>query len=301
MTSQQVEIEGRQLSLSNLDKVLYPAVPFTKGEVIDYYVRIAPVLLPHFRGRPLTLKRYPDGVDKDFFYEKNCPSHRPDWVKTVDVATGRESNRIDYCLLEDLSTLTWVANLASLELHPSLGSVPHLECADSMVFDLDPGLPATVIECCQVALLLKEALDGLGLLSVVKTSGSKGLQLHVPLNSETKYTQTRAFANALARLLERDQPQLVTSNMRKDLRVGKVLIDWSQNHQRKTTIGVYSLRAREEPTVSTPITWDEVKTAAGPDAGGALSFRAGEVVERVGRVGDLFEPMVLLRQELPVL
>ena len=299
MTSLEVEIEGRSLALSNLEKDLYPAAGFTKGHVIDYYVRIAPVLLPHYRGRPLTLKRYPDGVDGQFFYEKNCPSHRPPWVQTASVWTGLQGKTIHYCLLEDLPTLAWVANLAGLELHPSLGSVPHLEFADSVVFDLDPGAPADVITCCRVAISLREALDGLGLVAAVKSSGSKGLQVYIPLNSETPYERTRAFALALARLLERDHPREVVSNMRKELRAGRVLIDWSQNHQQKTTIGVYSLRARERPTVSTPLSWDEVAAAAASGDPALVTFEAGDVLERVAARGDLFEEMVRRRQVLP--
>lgn len=299
MTSLEVEIEGRTLSLSNLEKTLYPAAAFTKGQVIDYYIRIAPVLLPHYRGRPLTLKRYPDGVEREYFYEKNCPAHRPPWVQTVPVGSASEGSTIHYCLLEDLPTLAWVANLASLELHPSLGSVPHLQFADSVVFDLDPGPPADVITCCRVALRLKEGLDALGLAALVKTSGSKGLQVYVPLNSNTPYDRTRAFALAFARVLERQHPREVVSKQRRELREGRVLIDWSQNHAQKTTIGVYSLRARERPTVSTPVTWNEVSEAAETNDASLVTFEAAAVLERVERLGDLFGEMVVRKQHLP--
>jgi bifunctional non-homologous end joining protein LigD len=293
-----VEVEGRTLKLSNLDKVLYPDVGFTKGQVIDYYTRIAPVLLPHLAGRPLTLKRYPNGVEAGYFYEKQCPSHRPPWVQTAPVWSGHNQRTIDFCLVNDLPTLVWVANLASLELHTALHRAPELERPDSVVFDLDPGEPAGLAECAQVALWLREALDHLSLTSVVKSSGSKGLQLYVPLNTHATYDETKAFSLALAQILERAHPKAVVSNMAKDLRKGKVLIDWSQNDEHKTTVSLYSLRARPLPTVSAPLHWDEVEAIqAGGGPGGAVD--APTALERVAHDGDLFAPLLTLEQRLP--
>jgi bifunctional non-homologous end joining protein LigD len=270
---------------------MYPGVGFTKGQVIDYYTRVTPALLPHLRGRPLTLKRYPNGVEGQYFYEKNCPSHRPDWVRTARVAG------IDYCLCDDLPTLVWTSNLADLELHPSLSLAERIERPTAMAFDLDPGEPAGLLECRQVALWLREALGGLNLKCFPKTSGSKGLQVYVPLNSDgVGYEHTKPLSQALARHLEGEHPELVVSSQKKELRKGKVLIDWSQNDEHKTTVCVYSLRARERPTVSTPLGWDEVKAAG--DAS-ELVFTADEVLERVGEHGDLFAPVVEQRQELP--
>jgi bifunctional non-homologous end joining protein LigD len=299
VTSTIVEIDGRQLKLSNLDKVLYPEAGFTKGQVIDYYSRVAPALLPHLQGRPLTLKRYPDGVDSQYFYEKQCPSHRPPWVETAPVWSGQNQRTINFCLVNDLPTLVWVANLASLELHTALhraqgstGSPDERWQPDSVVFDLDPGEPAALPECADVALWLREALEGLGLLSVVKTSGSKGMQLYVPLNTPVTYDETKSFSRALAQVLERAHPKLVVSNMTKELRKGKVFIDWSQNDVHKTTVSVYSLRARPRPTVSAPLRWDEVE--AGPPV-----LEAADVLERVAAEGDLFAPLLQLEQRLP--
>jgi bifunctional non-homologous end joining protein LigD len=294
-----VEVEGHQLKLSNLDKVLYPGVGFTKGQVIDYYTRVAPVLLPHLRERPLTLKRYPNGVDAPFFYEKRCPKHRPDWVRTTAVWSKRNADNLDFCLADDLPTLVWVANLASLELHTSLSRGADIDRPSMLVFDLDPGAPATIVECAQVGLWLRELLDELGLESVAKTSGSKGLQVYVPLNRVVDYDQTKHVSRGLAQKLERDHPELVVSMQRKTLREGKVLIDWSQNDDAKTTVSVYSLRARARPTVSTPVTWDEVEDCLEADDPNVLVFDSAEVVERVERLGDLFEPVVKLKQKLP--
>jgi bifunctional non-homologous end joining protein LigD len=294
-----VEVEGRTLKLSNLEKVLYPEAGFTKGQVIDYYTRIAPVLLPHLRDRPLTLKRYPNGVEAGYFYEKQCPSHRPPWVETAPVWSGHNQRTIDFCLVNNLPTLVWVANLASLELHTALHRAPQLDRPDSVVFDLDPGEPAGLVECAQVALWLREALDHLGLTSVVKSSGSKGLQLYVPLNTPVTYDQTKAFSLALAQILERAHPKAVVSNMAKELRKGKVLIDWSQNDEHKTTVSVYSLRARPQPTVSAPLHWEEVEAiqAGSGDRKGAIE--ADIALERVAPDGDLFAPLLTLEQQLP--
>jgi bifunctional non-homologous end joining protein LigD len=294
-----VEVEGRTLKLSNLDKVLYPEVGFTKGQVIDYYTRIAPVLVPHLAARPLTLKRYPNGVEAGFFYEKQCPSHRPPWVETAPVWSGHNQRTIDFCLVNDLPTLVWVANLASLELHTALHRAPQLDRPDSVVFDLDPGEGAGLVECAQVALWLREALDHFGLDSVVKSSGSKGLQLYVPLNTPVTYDTTKGFALALAQVLERAHPRAVVSNMAKDLRKGKVLIDWSQNDEHKTTVSVYSLRARPRPTVSIPLHWEEVKAIQAGSGDRREAIEAETALERVARDGDLFAPLLTLEQQLP--
>jgi bifunctional non-homologous end joining protein LigD len=295
----QVEIEGKRLKLSNLDKVFYPKTGFTKGQVIDYYTRVSKALLPHLKKRPLTLKRYPNGVDEKFFYEKRCPTHRPKWVATAPVESTRHSGPIDYCLCSDLATLVWVANMASIELHPSLSRAPNIQRPTAIAFDLDPGPPAAILECAQVGLWLRDVLDELGLQSFPKTSGSKGLQVYVPLNTTVTYDDTKGFAHALARLLEKQHPKEVLSVMTKDLRKGKVFIDWSQNDEHKTTVSVYSLRAREAPTASTPVRWDEVEAAR--DAGDAdvLRFEAPEVIERVEADGDLFAPVEKLKQKLP--
>jgi bifunctional non-homologous end joining protein LigD len=296
-----VEIGGRHLSLTNLDKVLYPAAGFTKGQVIDYYARIAPVLVPHLAGRALTLKRYPEGVDKEYFFEKNATKHRPDWVKTAPIWSEHNGREINYLLANDLPTLVWIANLAGLELHPSLSLAKDIECPTTLVFDLDPGPPANIVQCCQVGLWLREIFEHFGLESFPKTSGSKGMQIYVPLNTPTSYDQTKPFAHALARLLESDHRNLVVSDMKKELRVGKVLVDWSQNDEHKTTIGVYSLRARERPTVSTPVKWEEVELALKKKDADLLVFEAGQVLKRVEKMGDLFAPVLKLKQKLPKL
>jgi len=295
----EVEVEGRRLKLSNLGKVLYPAVGFTKADVVDYYARIAPAVLPHLHGRPLTLKRYPDGVEGPHFYEKQCPSHRPDWVRTVAV-TAR-SKQINFCLAEDVPTLVWLANLADLELHTSLALGEDVTQPTMMVFDLDPGPPAGLLECCRVALWLRGLFGELGLEILIKSSGSKGLQAYVPLNSPVSYEETKTFARAVAEALEQREPARVVSRMAKDLRPGKVLVDWSQNDEHKTTVCVYSLRARERPTVSTPLAWEEVEGALEAQDPERLIFDAGAVLERVERQGDLFAPVLTTRQVLPSL
>jgi len=296
-----VDIQGRHLKLSNLEKVLYPGAGFTKGRVIDYYARIAPVLLPQFAGRPLTMKRYPDGVDAEYFYEKNAPKHRPEWVKTAPVWSRHNRRTIQFILADDLPTLVWLANLASIELHPSLSLAKDIATPTAMVFDLDPGPPANIVQCAQVGLWLREIFEHFGLQSFAKTSGSKGLQIYVPLNTPIGYEQTKSFAHALARLLEQEHRELVVSDMKKEVRTGKVFIDWSQNDEHKTTIGVYSLRARERPTVSTPVKWEEVEQALKKKDAGLLVFEAPQVLDRVERMGDLFEPVLKLKQKLPEL
>ena len=298
-TRVEVQIDGRTLSLSNLDKVLYPKAGFTKGQVIDYYTRIAPFLLPHLRDRPLTLKRYPNGVEGQFFYEKQCPKHRPDWVRTEAVWSRHANRTIDFCVTDDLPTLVWTSNLADLELHTSLAKVGDVTSPQILAFDLDPGPPATIVECAEVAVRLREIFDHLGLQAFAKTSGSKGMQVYVPLNTPTTYDVTKPFALALAQLLERRHPELVVSDMKKALRTGKVLVDWSQNDEHKTTVCVYSLRAKDFPTVSTPITWEEVESVRASRDPDELSFTSADVLERVADAGDLFAAVEELEQELP--
>jgi bifunctional non-homologous end joining protein LigD len=282
-----VEVDGRQLQLSNLDKVLYPATGFTKGEVLDYYTRIAPALLPHLEDRALTVKRYPNGVDEKFFFEKNAARGTPEWVRTVNLpAPGSTKNRetIDYVVVTGLATLVRLANLAALELHVPQWRIPpraRKPRTDLIVFDLDPGPPATISECCEVALLLRELLAEDGLTLFAKTSGSKGMQVSAPVSVRDPEL-TSQFAKNLAQRLERQRPDLVVSRMTKSLRPGKVLVDWSQNNPAKTTVAPYSLRAREAPTVSTPLAWAEV------EGGGMLRFTAEEVLQRVADRGDLF-------------
>jgi bifunctional non-homologous end joining protein LigD len=294
-----IEIQGKQLKLSNLEKVLYPATGFTKQQVIDFYVRIAPAMLPHLAGRPLTRKRYPNGVDEEFFYEKNAPQHRPDWVKTAPIWSEGNHRMVHYILADDLSTLVWLANLAAIELHPSLALAKDITCPTMMVFDLDPGPPANIVQCCQVGLWLREIFDHFKLQSFPKTSGSKGLQIYVPLNTPTKYEFTKTFARALAQLLEQEHRDMVVSDMKKTLRTGKVFVDWSQNDEHKTTVAVYSLRARERPTVSTPVTWEEVGQCLKKKDANLLVFEASQTVARVEKKGDLFAPLLKLKQRLP--
>jgi bifunctional non-homologous end joining protein LigD len=289
----EVDVEGRHLKLSNLDKVLYPEVGFTKGQVVDYYSRVAPTVLTHLRGRALTLKRYPNGVDGKYFYEKQKPSHAPDWVKSKTIETGDRD--IDFVLCDDLPTLVWLANLADLELHPSLALARNPDRPTVLAFDLDPGEPAALPECREVALLLRDTLADLGLECFAKTSGSKGMQVYVPLNTPVGYEDdTKPFAHALAQLLERHHPKLIVSSMKKSLRPGKVFIDWSQNSRHKTTVAAYSLRARPRPTVSTPVSWEEVA-----DDSLELVFETADVLERLEEHGDLFAPVLELKQKLP--
>ncbi|MBA3762651.1 MAG: ATP-dependent DNA ligase [Chthoniobacterales bacterium] len=292
-------VEGKKLPVSNLNKVLYPKAGFTKGQVIDYYVRIAPVLLPHLKDRPLTLKRYPNGVDGIFFYEKNCPSHRPAWVKTAKVWSHGNQRDMHYCLAQDLPTLVWAANLADLELHTSLAKKKDVAKPTVMVFDLDPGPPADIVQCCQVGLWLRDLLGEMKLQSWTKTSGSKGLQVYVPLNTPATFDQTKALSRALAEHLERAHPDLVVHKMLKSLRAGKVLVDWSQNDEHKTTVNVYSLRAKEQPTVSTPVTWEEVEKTSKKKDANLLVFRTDDTLQRVEKFGDLFAPINELNQKLP--
>lgn len=292
-----VDVEGHQLALTNLEKVLYPQVGFTKGQVLDYYSRIAPVLLPHLAGRALTRKRYPDGVDGMVFFEKNAPRGTPDWVRTVILPSpgsskGRET--IEYVVVDGLPALVWTANLAALELHTHMWRVAARRRAgvhvalppDLVVFDLDPGEPATVVECCQVALLLREAMQADGLDPIAKTSGSKGLQLYA---RAPRGGDTSTYAKELAQRFEASHPDLVVHRMTKSLRPGKVLVDWSQNSPAKTTVTVYSLRARPRPTVSTPVTWDEVAACRTAED---LVFTSDDVLARVAGHGDLFAALL---------
>lgn len=284
-----VDVEGHRVALTNLEKVLYPD-GFTKGQVLDYYTRIAPVLLPHLAGRAVTRKRYPDGVEGQVFFEKNAPRGTPDWVTVVTLPSpgsskGRET--IDYVVVDRLAALVWTANLASLELHTHMWRVADGAALppDLVVFDLDPGPPATVVECCRVALLLRPLLEADGHAVVAKTSGSKGLQLYARADSFDSAEQTSAYAKSLAQRLEKEHPDLVVHRMTKALRDGKVLVDWSQNSAAKTTVSVYSLRARPTPTVSTPVTWDEVEACRRPQD---LVFTTDDVLARVAELGDLF-------------
>jgi bifunctional non-homologous end joining protein LigD len=291
----EVDIAGRHLKLSNLDKVLWPDAGFTKGQMIDYYARIAPVMLPHLKGRPITLRRFPNGVDAKSFFEKNCPSHRPPWLPTITMAD------ISYCGLDEPAALVWTANLAAIELHPTLAVAPELEQPTMVVFDLDPGEGADVVTCGRVALWLREALDVLKLTAWVKTSGSKGLQVYVPLNSQVTYDRTRPFSHALAQVLERQHPDLIVTTQDRAVRPGKVLIDWSQNTVFKTTVAVYALRARPRPTASTPVGWEEVEAACASGDAASLVFEAAAVLDRVDQRGDLMAPVLSVEQALPVL
>ena len=294
-----LDIDGRQVPVSNLNKVFYPSVGFTKAQVIDYYIRISPFLLPHLKDRPLTLKRYPNGVDGGFFYEKRCPPYRPEWVKTAPVWSDQNEAEIHYCLANNLPSIVWAANLGDLELHTFLAKAEKVEQPTMMVFDLDPGAPADIISCAQVGLWLKEKLEALKLQSFPKTSGSKGLQIYVPLNTTVTYDQTKVLSHQLAEQLESEHPKEVVSKMGKSLRTGKVFVDWSQNDRHKTTVCTYSLRAKERPTASTPVEWDEVKSALKKKDAARLSFISDEVLKRVEKRGDLFEPVLKLKQKLP--
>ena len=299
-TKQHVEIEGRQIALSNLEKLLYPVAHFNKGQVIDYYARIAPYLLPHLQDRPITMKRFPDGVRGESFYEKNAPAFTPKWVQTLSVPRRSDSSKIRYILINDLPTLVWLANLASLEIHPFLHRAPHIDRPTSIVFDLDPGEGSDLLTCIKVALLVRGILNDLGLKSFAKVSGSKGLQMYVPLNGAVTYKITQPFAKAVAELLAARHPDEIVSEMSKHLRPGKVFIDWSQNSDFKTTVGVYSLRAKsDQPFVSLPVDWDELQVALKKKNAADLYLQPDEVIKRVTEIGDLFEPVLSLEQNLP--
>ena len=298
-TRSTVRVGDRELSVSNLGKVLYPATGTTKAEVLRHYTTVAEVMLPHLAHRPVTLKRFPDGVESQGFFEKRCPSHAPEWVGTVQLGREGREKVVDHCDLADIAALVWAANLGSLELHVPMEPAPDTTVPTAVVFDLDPGAPADVRTCAEVALRIREVLDGLGLVGYPKTSGSKGLQVYVPINRpDTTYADTRAFSQALAQLLETRHPELIVSKQTKAIRGGKVLIDWSQNHLTKTTVCAYSLRARPEPTVSTPVTWDEVAAGVGA-AEGVLRFEIDAVAARIADHGDLFAEVATREQDLP--
>jgi bifunctional non-homologous end joining protein LigD len=300
---QEVTVGNRRLKLTNLDKVYYPKTKTTKAEVIDYYARVADVILPHLKERPLTLRRFPEGVGNPgaSFFEKNCPKHRPEWVKTTPIYVDRRAGEIDFCLCENRATLIWMAQLAALELHPSLSKSKRMEQPTVLAFDLDPGAPAGLKECCKVALRVRELFGTFGLEGFPKVSGGKGLQVYFPLNTKVTYEQTGPFAKTVAQLLEKQTPKDVVSKMAKVDRRGKVFVDWSQNHQKKTTIAVYSLRAREHPTASIPLHWREVeRTARGGDTQ-KIRFEIPDAIRRIEKEGDLFEPVLKLRQKLPAI
>ncbi|MCI0607204.1 non-homologous end-joining DNA ligase [bacterium] len=300
MTEGKLEIAGRTISVSNLDKVMYPETGFTKGEVIDYYIKISPALLPHLKNRPLTMKRYPDGIHGNFFYEKNAPSHTPNWIKTTYFGrnTGNEPNR--HILVNDLPTLVWSSNMANLELHTVLSRAPKFTAPTMMVFDLDPGPPAGILESAEVAFLIKEVLDSLNLESFAKTSGSKGVQVYVPLNTPTDFETTRGFAEVIALMLANQHPDRIVSTMSKLVRTGRVFIDWSQNAEHKTTASVYSLRAsREIPSISMPVNWKELSAAIKKADADQLYFEPAEALQRVKKMGDLFEPVLTIKQKIP--
>jgi bifunctional non-homologous end joining protein LigD len=297
-----VEVAGRRLALSNLEKTLYPSGGFTKAHVLDYYRRAADVILPHLQGRALTLKRYPEGVDRDYFFEKRCPAHRPSWVKTAQIRRRDAGGPMTVCLVDELATLMWVQNLASLELHVPLARAASPEAPDYMVFDLDPGDPAGLPECARVALVLRELLARVGLTCCAKTSGKKGLHVYVPLNrAETTFDGIKSFSRAVAEALQKDHPDLVTARMAREQRAGKVFINWSQNGASMTMVCVYSLRAEEQPTVSFPLTWGEVETAVRRDAAAALRVTSSEALSRIAKKGDLFREVLLKKQKLPLL
>lgn len=300
-TESMLEIEGRQVRVSNLQKIYYPATGFTKGGVLDYYINIAPVFLAHLKDRPVSLKRYPDGVKGLFFYEKQCPVHRPDWVQTTPIWSDVRKAKIGYCVFNDLPSLVWAANLAVLEFHTSLSRKQDMTKPDFLAFDLDPGDGMNISACCKVAVLIEEKLRELKLKCFAKTSGSKGLQLYVPLNSKADYEQTKTLAHDLAIELEQAHPELVVSKMSKALRKGKIFIDWSQNDEHKTTVCAYSLRAKERPSASTPLKWEEVEAAARSRSKQPLFFSPADVLKRVEKFGDLFAPVLKLKQSVPKL
>jgi bifunctional non-homologous end joining protein LigD len=294
--SVEVAVGDRTLRLSNLNKILYPEVGFTKAQVIDYYARIAVVMLPHITGRCITMRRWPNGVDEPSFFEKRCPGHRPDWLP-VGVGPGDSRGGIEYCRLEEPAALVWTANLAALELHGPMARCGDIETPTTLVFDLDPGSPASMAECCRVALVIRDILSAVGLDAYAKTSGSKGLQLYIPLNRPHTHRHAADFAHAVGRLAAKQEPDLVVVEMNKSVRSGKVFVDWSQNSRHKTTIAPYSLRAKAHPTVSTPVRWDEVQQGG---AGAPLWFEATDVLNRVDRLGDLFAPVADQEQDLPM-
>ncbi len=296
-TEHVVEIGGKELKLTNLEKVLYPKAGFTKADVIDYYARIAPFMLPHLKDRPITLKRFPDGVEESYFYEKQCPVHRPKWLSTAEVPTSTKV--INFCVINSVPALVWVANIASLEIHTYLAKGRTPDKPGFVAFDLDPGPGTDILDCVRIAGRLRGMLEELGLRTFPKVSGGKGLHVYVPLNTTTDFERTKPFAREVALTLERDDPKGVTSNMRKDLRKGRIFVDWSQNDRHKTTVCVYSLRAKDRPTVSMPVTWEELEEAADAEEPSLLEFEASAAVRRAEKLGDLFAPVLTLKQKLP--
>jgi bifunctional non-homologous end joining protein LigD len=295
----EVQVDGRRLRLSNLDKLMYPEAGFHKADVVDYYARVGPTMVPHLTDRAVTMVRWPDGVEGGSFFEKRCPGHAPDFIRRAAVD---EDDDLSQCVVDDLPSLIWMANMASLELHTLQARTSDWQHPTSMVFDLDPGAPAGVLDCARVALELRDVLDELGLAAVVKTSGSKGIHMAVPLNNgKATADQTKEYAKALGQLLSKRDPKRVTTVMAKQNRKGKVFVDWSQNDRHKTTVCAYSLRARPRPTVSAPVTWDEVEDALQSEDENALSFEAPDVLERVEELGDLYAANLELEQKLPKL
>jgi len=293
-----LDIDGVPVAVSRLDKVFYPQTGFTKGDVIDYYIRISPFLLPHLKGHPISLKRYPNGVEGFFFYEKNCPEYRPKWMKTMKVAKS-DGSKIQYCAMDDLPALVWAVNLADLELHTFLHRYPAIHRPTCLAFDLDPGAPAGILQCAQVALLFRKIFQELEIEMFAKTSGSKGMQVYVPLNTATTYERTKSVAETMAKTLAEKFPDRITGLMSQAKRAGKIFVDWSQNDEKKTTVCVYSLRAKEHPTVSTPVTWSEVEASVKRQK--PLQFETEDVLRRVEKRGDLFAPVLTLKQKLPPL
>lgn len=297
----QVQVGGHELTLSNLDKVFYPKAGFTKGQCIAYYVRMADIVLPHVRNRPMVMARYPNGVEGSMFYQKRCPDHKPKWVQTTYMWSESTQRKLNFCILDDVGSLAWLINLAAIELHPFLATVDDLYTPTLMTFDLDPGPGADLVDCSRVALQLRELLSQMNLQGFPKSSGKKGMHLNVPLNTPTTYEESKGFARALAMLLEKHHPDRITSNMRKDLRKRKVFVDWSQNDQHKSTVAVYSLRVTGTPRVSMPVTWEEVEQAAERGDYSGLLFEADAALARVEKLGDLHAPMLTLKQKLPAL
>ena len=301
MSEVEVTIGGQQMRLSNLDKVLYPSAGFTKGQVIDYYARIGATVLPHVRDRPVTMARYPDGVTGEMFYQKRCPDYRPQFVRLTHVFSETAQRNLSYCVIDDVASMIWLVNLAALELHPFLAHASDVYTPTYMTFDLDPGPGATLVDCSWVAVQLRDLLRQAGLESFPKSSGKKGMHVSVPLNTPCSYDDTKGFARALAMLLQKYHPDRVTANMRKELRRGRVFVDWSQNDEHKSTVCVYSLRVAERPTVSTPLTWEEVEAAIKANAPQSLVFETEQVLDRVQAMGDLYAPVVTMKQTVPAL
>jgi bifunctional non-homologous end joining protein LigD len=291
-------VSGRSLTIRHLDRVVYPRTGTTKGELLDYYVRVADVMLPHLRDRLLHMHRYPEGVEGPRFWQKACPEHRPEWLPTAPVWSREKQADIRYCVVNELAALLWAVNLGSIELHTSLHRRDDLDRPTTLTFDLDPGDGAGMLDCCEVGLRVRDMFADVGLRSFAKTSGSKGLQVYVPVNTEVAYSETKPLAKSIAELLERTAPDAVVSRMAKSLRSGRVLVDWSQNTEHKSMVCAYSVRAKQRPTVSAPVGWDEVEAAVDAGDAGALVFEMDDVIDRVADRGDLFEPVLTLRQPL---